>query len=252
MRLCRGAIVAVGSVEYVHSPGAKDVWMFGWLWRAPPPRTEQQRQVWQALSGYPTYAPPEWNPDTKSLRDANVEYRNYFFGTKELRLEALRAILAKFDIALSVDDAGIVALSAWLPKYADLFVADLDNDAVQDAYRSFSVPWSGTLGGLNPIFDLGIYYAECLWLRRTKLKWIVTRGPERQSSAHVISGLPGGKLFDPIHWTYFIYCMNIRSAKRRLQKRIPYADIGWHLKSDYFYRHILSNTPPGRRTRKTI
>ena len=81
-----------------------------------PPRTEQQRQVWQALSGYPTYAPPEWNPDTKSLRDANVEYRNYFFGTKELRLEALRAILAKFDIALSVDDAGIVALSAWLPK----------------------------------------------------------------------------------------------------------------------------------------
>jgi hypothetical protein len=44
--------------------------MFGWLGRTPPPPREQQRQVAQALAEYPPYAPPEWNPDTKSLGDA--------------------------------------------------------------------------------------------------------------------------------------------------------------------------------------
>src|SRR5262249_40126676 len=133
--------------------------MFGWLRRAPPPSTEQQLRVRHALSGYPPYAPPAWNPDAKSL---NMEYRDYFLGSKQLRFEALRGFLAKFEITLSLDDAGLMAVSAWLPQYADLLVDDLDNDDVHDAYWGFLAPWTGALGGLNPIFDLGIYYAECL------------------------------------------------------------------------------------------
>ncbi|MEH2560383.1 hypothetical protein [Bradyrhizobium sp. AZCC 2289] len=53
--------------------------MFGWLKRAHPPTTEQQRQVAQALADYPPHAPPAWNPDTKSPREYNEEYREYFF-----------------------------------------------------------------------------------------------------------------------------------------------------------------------------
>jgi hypothetical protein len=39
------------------------------------------------------------------------------------------------------------------------------------------------VSGLTPIFDLGIYYAECVWLRRTRLEWIVTRGPDQGGDA---------------------------------------------------------------------
>jgi hypothetical protein len=225
--------------------------MFGWLRRAPAPPTEQQRQVWQALSEYSPYAPPAWDPDTKSLHDANVEYQKYFFDSKPLRLEALRTFLAKFDVALGFDDAGIMAVSAWMPRYADLLVGDFSDDATLKAYWGFLAPWTGAQAGLNPIFDLGIYYAECLWLRRTKLKWIVGRGPQRQISAHFISGLPGnGKLFNPMTWTYN-HCRNISISKGQLRKRVPYADASWNLKSDSFYRNILSKTPPGRRSRRT-
>jgi hypothetical protein len=235
VQFCRGVIVAIGSVEYDHPVAllGKGYGMFGWLRRAPPPPTEQQRKVAHALADYPPYAPPEWNPDTKSLRDANVEYREYFFGSRQVRLEALRAFLAKFDVTLNLDDAGIMAVSAWFPRYADLLVEDLDDDAVRNGYHGFTAPWTGALGGLNPIFDLGIYYAECLWLRRTKLKWIVTRNPERQVSMHAISGLPGGKLFDPIWWTYF-ECRNIRNAKTRMQRRMPFSDNPWFLRSEAF------------------
>lgn len=222
--------------------------MFGWLRRAPPPPTEQQRKVTRALADYPPYSPPEWNPNKKSLRDANMEYREYFFDSRPARLEALRAFLAQFDVTLNPDDAGIMAVSTWLPQYADLLVENLDDDAVRDGYRGFTTPWTGALGGLNPIFDLGVYYAECLWLRRTRLKWLVTRGPQRQVSGHAISGLPGGKLFDPINWMYS-ECRNIRNLKAYVRKRILTSDNPGLLRSDAFSRHVLSNAPPGRRRR---
>lgn len=136
----------------------------------------------------------------------------------------LRTFLAKFDVALGFDDAGIVAVSAWMPQYADWLVRNFNDDVTRKAYRGFSVPWTEELAGLNPIFDLGIYYAECLWLRRTKLKWIVTRGPQQEVSAHFISGLPGnGKPFSPMTWTY-VHCRHVRISKARLQKRVPFAD----------------------------
>jgi hypothetical protein len=227
--------------------------MFGWLRRAPPPPTEQQRQVWQALSGYPPYAPPKCDPDTQSVPDATLEYQEYFFSSRESRLQALRAFLAKFDIVLGFDDDGIKEVSAWLLQYGDLLLGDLDDDAVQDAYEAFSVPWTGMLAGLNPIFDLGIYYAECLWLRRTKLEWMVIREPEHHAAWHSIFGLPTSKPFNPMHWT-FVECRNIRSAKRMLKSRLfrpPYAEASLRVHGDSLYRHIVAHTPPGRRHRKT-
>jgi hypothetical protein len=47
----------------------------------------------QALTSYPPYAPPEYNPDPNpaSMRAASAQYREYFLGSMQARLEVLRA-----------------------------------------------------------------------------------------------------------------------------------------------------------------
>jgi hypothetical protein len=223
--------------------------MLGWFRRAPPAPTEEQLRVAQALVDYPPYAPPDWNPDPLAYGEESKKYAEFFLGSKQARLHALRAFLAKFDVSLNLDDAGLMAVSAWFTQYADLLVGDLDNDAVQDAYGCFTVPWTGTLSGLNPIFDLGIYYAECLWYRRTRLKWVVYRGPESGFAVHLISGVPGsGQPFNPISWTY-VECRIIRNSKTLKKRRMPGYDSPWD-RSESFYVHVLSQAPPGRRSRK--
>jgi hypothetical protein len=219
--------------------------MFGWFRRAPAP-TDEQLRVAAALAGYPPYSPPKWTPGLEFLGDNSEAYREYFFANKHLRLQALGEFLAKFGVALELDYAGLVAVSTWLPRYADSLVDDFDSEVVRDAYREFLSPWTGALSGLNPIFDLGIYHAECVWSRRTKLKWIVVRGPEVGIATHAISGLPGGKLFDPMGWTYN-FCRNIWVKKR---KRWPFANNSLELESEVLYRRVLSEAPPGRRRRK--
>ena len=185
--------------------------MFRWLRRGPRRRAEQKQRVLDALAGYPPYEPPEWNPDTKSLLEANVEYKDYFFANRDRRIEALRTFLAKFDVASNFDDAGLMAVSAWCPLYADLLVEGLNSDTVRSAYHGFEAPWSGTLLGLNPIFDLGIYYGECLLSRRSRLKWQPHRGPESNAAAHPIFGQRNRRPFDPINWMY-TWCNNVRAG----------------------------------------
>lgn len=236
---------AAASIKFKASILTGGMGMFRWLRRAPAGPTEQQLHVNQALSDYPPYAPPEWNGD--SPVETSTTYREFFLSSKDTRLEALRGFLGKFDMSMNLDDAGLMAVSTWLPLYADLLVDDLDDDTVEDAYRAFTLPWTGTLGGLNPIFDLGIYFAECLWYRRTKLEWIVYRAPDRGSAKHIVSGVPQ-RVFDPMHWMY-VECRNIRNAKRLKQKRVPLYDDPF-LRSDSFYGCVLSHTPPGRRSRK--
>jgi hypothetical protein len=230
--------------------------MFGWFGRAPAAPTEDQLRVSQALASYPPYAPPEWKADSnpESMRAASSQYRDFFIGGIPARLEALRAFLANFDVALNLDNAGLMAISAWLPRYGDLLVNDFDDEVVRDAYRHFDVPWTGPLIGLNVIFDLGIYNAECLWTRRTKLKWQVGRGLDVHGhliAHHFIIGIPGGKWFDPFHYTY-VHCRNIRTAKiNKHRRQLPYSDTPWILESDSFSRHVRAKAPPGRRRRKT-
>jgi hypothetical protein len=93
--------------------------IFGWFRRAPIAPTEEQLRVTQALVDYP---PHEWTPDPEFLRDANVAYREYFFASRQVRLDALRDFFAKLDVALNLEDVGIMAVSTWLPQYADLLV----------------------------------------------------------------------------------------------------------------------------------
>lgn len=220
--------------------------MFGWFRRAPARPTEDQLRLREALEEYPQYAPPAWNPDPNFYAQAGQDYREFFFASREARLKALGGFQARFGVSSNLDDTGLMAVSAWLPRYADLFVDHLDDDHVRDAYERFASPWTGTLAGLNPIFD---HYAECLWYRRTKLKWIVVRSPDWGTAVHSISGLPGGSGFDPINWMY-IECRNIRNSKKRKQQRFPLSDDPTFLRSDRFYRHVISHCPPGRRSMK--
>jgi hypothetical protein len=144
--------------------------MFGWLRRAPTLPTEQQSRVLDALTDYPPYAPPEWNPNIQSGEEATNEYRAFFFENRDRRLEALRGFLAKFDVAFSLDDTEAAAVSAWCPLYADLLVDEFTK-SVFDAYHDFAWSWTGTLLGLNVVFDLSLYVGECILYRNQKLKW---------------------------------------------------------------------------------
>ena len=224
--------------------------MFGWFRRASAAPKEEQLRVAEALVSYPPYTPPAWkaDPNPEAMRAASFQYRDHFLACREARLEALRAFLANFDVSLNTDDTGLMAVSTWLPHWADLLISGLDDQAGWSGYCRFEVPWTGTLSGLNVIFDLGIYYAECLWTRRTKLEWLVVRGPD--GAVHVIKGLPGAKLFDPFNFMYW-ECRNIRAAKSAKRKRLPHSDNPFFLRSDSFFRHVVANAPPGRRSRKS-
>jgi hypothetical protein len=196
--------------------------MFTWLRRKPAPPSEEKLRVIDALIDYPPYAPPLWNSDTQSMKDAHEAYVSYFLANRERRIDALRVFLAQFDVALSLEDSGVKAVSAWLPVYADLLVDGLQHQESEDlwrAYNWFQAPWTGTLVGLNPIFDLGVYMGECMLKRNPRLKWTPYINPELNRGAlHHIHGQRSGRPFDPVKCTY-TECKNIHSA--RMAKKDP-------------------------------
>ena len=211
--------------------------MFRWLRRAPPPSSEEKRRVLDALTGYPAYSPPVWDPD-KSFRDSVAEYENFFLANKEGRIEALAVFLANFDVALSADERGLMAISSWCPRYADLQVDGLERDCVADAYRYFEPPWTGPLLGLNPIFDLGIYLGESILSHDPKLRWRPIRAPDASCVTHnIVFGQRFFQLFDPVRWMY-TECNNIRADKLAKARRLPaYPTMGL-LEEDALFRHI--------------
>lgn len=177
----------------------------------------------EALADYPPCVPPLWDADVKSLKEANDEYTSYFNQNRSRRVDALRNLLAKFDIALSLEDDGVKAVSAWLPLYGDLLVDGLqhqEDDVFWYAYYGFQAPWVDSLIGLNPIFDLGVYMGECMLHRNARLKWWPSVNPEpcRGGAAHPIFGQRRGRCFDPVDWAY-TECKNTHSA--RITKRTP-------------------------------
>jgi hypothetical protein len=206
--------------------------MFGWLRRAPSPRMEQRNRVSDALAGYPPYTPPPWWP-TDSIEHA--AYTKFFLANREHRLEALRVFLAKFNVSPDLDDAGVMAVSAWCPLYADLLVDGLETDAVWSAYHRFEAGWVGPLLGLNAMFDLGVYCGECVLLRNRRLKWWLLRGPEH-NVAHRIVGQKYQHSFDPVRWMYAI-CKNVSNEKKWDEKKWgPRMD--GRTQEDYLYRYI--------------
>lgn len=210
--------------------------MFSWLRRNSKHREEELRQVSEGLADYPLYVPPTWDVHSTALREANAEYKRFFFENRDRRLEALRVFLARFNVALNLDDAGVMALSNWLPNHADLLVDGLSTDSVRDAYDGLATPWTSSLLGLNAIFDLGIYFGECMLSRNSRLKWQPIRGPEPHNVGHPIFGQKNRRPFDPIKWIY-VMCSNIYT-----ERNVPVArDTEIATKEDSLYRHILAH-----------
>lgn len=204
--------------------------MFGWLRRAPSRRTEQQREMANALADYPPYTPPPWWP-TDSIDHA--AYTKFFLASREQRLDALRGFLAKFNVASDLDDPGLRAVSAWCPLYMDLLVDGLDSDGVWSAYHRFEAAWVGPLLGLNAMFDLGVYCGEWVLLRNPRLEWQPLRGPEHHV-AHRIVGQKNQRFFDPVRWTY-VMSKNIYNEKDPRYARLPGRP---RTKEDELYRRI--------------
>ncbi len=198
--------------------------MFARPRRKPTRPSEEKLRVLDALVDYPPYAPPIWSSDTQKFADATAKYRSYFLENRSWRIEALRIFLAKFGVALDLGDTGVEAVSKWCPIYANLLVDGLqhqESEELRRAYGWFQVPWTGSLIGLNPIFDLGVYMGECLLFRNPRLAWRPrTKAEPNKGAIHPIHGQGDGRPFDPIDWTY-TECQNIHSAKSA--KRIPSA-----------------------------
>ena len=191
--------------------------MFAWLRRKPPPIGADKRRVLAALAGYPLYDPPRWISETKSFQAAAAEYTEFFLKHRNQRIEALSGFLAEFEVELSLNDEGLMAVSEWCPAYLDLMVDGLMHqgdaeDSIWCAYHWLETPWTDSLIGLNPILDLGIYMGECMLSRNPRLNWHPVVNPERDKGArHPIFGQSCGRSFDPIKWTY-TECKNVHSA----------------------------------------
>jgi hypothetical protein len=206
--------------------------VFRWL-RRDSGAIAKRRSVAAALAGYPPYEPPKWDPASKSFRDANAEYKQFFFDQRTYRLEELRIFLEKFNVTMTLEDSAIMNVSRWYPMYADLLVDHLDKEMVWVAYHSFESPWTGSFLGLNPIFDLGIYFGECMLSLNARLAWQPGRGPEQTFVSHHIFGRRNRGPFDPIREIYN-ECRNIQSQKK--WPMVPGAET--LLEPDSLYRAI--------------
>jgi hypothetical protein len=179
-----------------------EIHVFSWLQKEPNHLIDHRRRMSQALIDYPAYEPlhrqgpncPRHLPDQEAREFAARGRENFshFIEHRKERLVALKAFLAKFGVAMDLEEKGLVAVSAWLPGNCSALVADLGKDETMQIFFRYLVPWEGDFRGLNVIFDLGIFFGECVIIRNPLLHWInrpgVSDGGYAVGSAFNIGG----------------------------------------------------------------
>jgi hypothetical protein len=156
--------------------------MFGWLRREPRHLVDLRHRMSQALADYPVYEPPHRQGPNAPRGSSDEEARAfaargrenfvYFEERRAARLSALRAFLAKFDVVAGLEE-GLAVVSAWLPgNCGALIPAHLSRDETMQLFYRYLAPWEGNLRGLNAIFDLGVFFGECVIARNRNLHWI--------------------------------------------------------------------------------
>lgn len=202
--------------------------MFRWLRRDQKPLMEARQLMARALVDYPVYEPPHRQgpaylrrlPNQSEekhsilLREFAERGRENFSNLMEhrdARMTALRTFLAKFDVQMGFDDAGLAAVSAWCPGNCGALVASLREDATRQVFFSMRQPWTEQWRGLNVIFDLGLFLGECLIVRSPRLHWIYLPGTSDDGSSNLsgyaIDGFKktgNGNWLDPMEFIYSV------------------------------------------------
>jgi hypothetical protein len=126
-----------------------------------------EHHIKRKLAAYPTYAPPHAGIEmAMSEKDAEENFA-YFMSQRATRIEHLRSLLARFDIALEFSDATKHALDRWIAKYgAFLYVEENGSSFV-----SYTPPWRDVRAGWNVIFDLAIFLGEFAIKENPALHW---------------------------------------------------------------------------------
>jgi hypothetical protein len=191
-----------------------EIHMFGWLHKDSEHLVECRRRVSGALIDYPVYEPlhrqgPNCPKDLSSqeVQEFVARGRDNFSNFEEHRNErlgALRAFLEKFGVDMGLEERGLAAVAAWLPGNCGALVANLRKEETIQIFFRHLVPWEGDLRGLNVIFDLGIFFGECVIFRNSGLHWInwpgISEGGYATSSAYHIGGFRQRRdWLDPIH-----------------------------------------------------
>jgi hypothetical protein len=156
--------------------------MFGWLRREPRPLADHRRRMLEALADYPVYEPlhrqgpncPRHLQDREAREFAARGRDNfsYFMAHRAERLSALKGFLAGFGLSVDLQDNGLGAVSAWLPGHCGDLLPTLGLDETMQIFFRYLKPWGDNLRGLNVIFDLGIFFGECVIARNPRVHWI--------------------------------------------------------------------------------
>ncbi|SHL38185.1 hypothetical protein SAMN05444159_5751 [Bradyrhizobium lablabi] len=178
------------------------------------------RRLRKALSDYPLFAPPHSKNSAFLDFDSAKENERYFFEHRPERIGALRDLLRAFDVELALEGPGLEAVSAWFPGHAALLVAGLRNKTVRQAFYRWRMPWTGRLRGLNTIFDLGLFFGECIIAKNPRCRWMgfigAAPGEPLRPEVNIggigidIEGSRRKPYFDPFEYIY-LTCSNIQS-----------------------------------------
>jgi len=156
--------------------------MFGWLRREPRHLADHCRRMLEALADYPVYEPlhrqgpncPRHFPDQEMQEFAARGRDNfaYFMEHRAERLNALKGFLAGFGVSIDLQEPGLATVSTWLPGHCGALVPNLGRDETMQIFFRYLKPWEDNLRGLNVIFDLGIFFGECVLARNPRVHWI--------------------------------------------------------------------------------
>jgi hypothetical protein len=141
-------------------------------------------RVAKALRDYPEYAPPH-RGDYASLSPAQGEENfAYFLEQKPRRLDSLGRLLAEFGVSATLDDAGMRGVSAWVHRYSGHLIGK-HVFLWSEAYRTFMLPWTDAISGLNAVWDLGVYTGEYITSVNPSHKWGLDLGDQHRVSREV-------------------------------------------------------------------
>lgn len=138
------------------------------------------RRIRAGLGGYPVYSPPHPGDSSELSLEEGEENYAYFLRSKDSRVAHLRTFLASFDARLSIDDAGLRNLDAWIHRYSGHLI-DRDRFASWLAFQTFIPSWTVSYAGLNVLWDLGIAAGEFIIRLNPKCSWFLNDGRGRGS-----------------------------------------------------------------------